>query len=316
MASQNHGVELNMKNNNQNNMLIGSLCALSCEVLFGLSYIFTKQAVTNASMWALLGWRFVIAFAVIIMLRACGIIKIDLKGKGKRYLILVALFSPILYFLGETVGISKTTASESGVFLACIPVSALIASTLILHKKPSKNQVIGILITLIGVMITVLAVGIESSLSITGYMFLLIAVTSYAFYSVFVEKSVDFTGSEITYAMILSGALVYGTAAIIEALMCGELGALIALPTKNGAFLSAVLFQGIGCSIGAFFLSNVAIAKIGVNKTSSFIGLSTVVSIISGVILLSEPFTKYQIIGAAVIVAGVYIANFNFSKKL
>ena len=33
----------------------------------------------------------------------------------------------------------------------------------------------------------------------------------------------------------------------------------------------------------AFFLSNVAIFKIGVNRTSSFIGVATVVSIIAGV---------------------------------
>ena len=64
-------------------------------------------------------------------------------------LLLVALFSPCIYFIAETIGISNTTSSESGVFLACIPVISLIASTLILKKKPAKIQVAGISITLI-----------------------------------------------------------------------------------------------------------------------------------------------------------------------
>ena len=57
------------------------------------------------------------------------------------------------------------------------------------------------------------------------------------------------------------------------------------------------------------FLSNVAISKVGVNKAAPFIGASTVVSILSGTLLLRENFTVYQMAGAAVILAGVYLAN-------
>ena len=70
-----------------------------------------------------------------------------------------------------------------------------------------------------------------------------------------------------------------------------------------------MLYQGVGCSVAAFFLSNAAIAKIGVNKTSSFIGVSTIVSILVGALVLGEPLSLGQMAGAAVIVAGVYTAN-------
>ena len=84
---------------------------------------------------------------------------------------------------------------------------------------------------------------------------------------------------------------------------------LIALPFEERAFGIAILYQGIGCSLLAFFLSNIAIAKIGVNRTSSFIGISTVTSIIAGVVFLHESFTIYQLIGAVIIIIGVYVAN-------
>lgn len=289
--------------------MIGSLCALGCEILYGMSYVFTKQATQSASALSLLGWRFVLAFVVMSILVIIGVIKVDLKGKSIRPLLLVALFSPVIYFIGETVGISNTTASESGVFLACIPVAALIASTLILKKRPSKLQIIGILITLTGVLVTVFAVGATSSFSIVGYASLLMAVVSYALYCVFVDKADSYSGMEITYMMLAAGAIVFSVLALGEAFMNGNAGHLLTLPFKETGFMVAVIYQGIGCSVFAFFLSNVAIAKIGVNRTSSFIGVATVVSIVAGVLLLHENLSIGQIIGAVVIIIGVYTAN-------
>lgn len=298
-----------MNYENQKNNSLGILCAIGCETLYGLSYIFTKQATACASELALLGWRFFLAVFVMSLCVLLGFIKVNLKGKPLKPLLLVALCSPCIYFIAETIGISHTTASESGVFLACIPVASLIASTLILKEKPSKMQLVGILITLAGVLITVFAVSASSSLSILGYAFLLVAVVSYALYSVFVDKAAAYTGAEITYVMLLSGAALFVLLAVAEAGFHGTLSELVRLPFQEPSFLIAILYQGIGCSVLAFFLSNLAISKIGVNRTSSFIGIATVVSILAGALLLKESFTVYQIAGAIVIIAGVYTAN-------
>ena len=288
---------------------IGCLCAAACEVIFGLSYVFTKDATGQASELALLGWRFFIAAAVMLVCTAAGLVRIRLKGKRLRPLLLVALFSPVLYFIGETCGISRTTASESGAFLACIPVLSLIASSLILKKKPRKIQAAGILITLTGVLAAVFAAGAAVRFSAAGYAALLIAAVSYALYSVSVEKAQAFTGAEITFIMLLAGAAVFVALAFIEAFSTGSVSGLLRLPFENSRFLAACLYQGIGCSVLAFFLSNVAIAKIGVNRTASFIGIATAVSILAGVLILREPFTLFQGIGVVLIVAGVYLAN-------
>lgn len=285
------------------------MCAFLCEALFGLSYIFTKQATADASVLALLGWRFLIAMLCMHICVVFHIASIDLKKKNIKPLLIIAFFSPLTYFIGETIGISKTTASESGVFLACIPISALLASTFILHKKPIARQIAGILTTFSGILVTVFAVGMSTSLSAVGYVFLSIAVTSYAFYSIFVEHASVFTGAEITYVMLAFGVIIFAGGAFIEAAATGTLSALSSLPFRNTSFLTAVLYQGIGCSVIAFFLSNTAIAKIGVNRASSFIGIATVVSIISGVFFLNEPFSVPQMIGAVIIITGVCIAN-------
>lgn len=56
-----------------------------------------------------------------------------------------------------------TTASESGAFLACIPVVALIMSSLILKEWPSRWQVVDVITTLVGIIMAVFAAGVPTS---------------------------------------------------------------------------------------------------------------------------------------------------------
>lgn len=303
---------------NNKKIIIGVISAIVCEALYSLSYIFTKNATEVADTFSILAWRFFIAFLVMFLCLLLGIIKIDLKEKPLKKLLFATIFSPCLYFLGETIGISHTTASESGVFLACIPVVSLSASALLLKNKPSKIQVLGVAITLIGVImtvVTVVTVGFSSSFSIIGYSFLILAIFSYVLYSIFVETFVEYTGFEITFVMLMVGSVVFMSIAILQSLFAGTFVDLISLPFREKTFAVAVLFQGIICSVIAFFLSNVAIANIGVNKTASFIGISTVVSILAGALILNEDFTIYQVIGAVIIISGVYIANIKTKEK-
>ena len=296
------------------NITIGCTAAIASTTIFGFSFLFTKNATEQASPFALLAWRYFVAAILISICAAAGILKINLKGKPLKPLLLIVLFCPVIYFIGETFGISKTTASESGAFVACIPVFSLIASTLILKKRPTRVQVAGILITLIGVLFTVFAAGMSASFSAAGYAALLIAVVSYPLYSVSVEKTEVYTGEEITFVMQISGAVVFLIIALAESCINRNISGFLSLPFTNRDFLVACLYQGVCCSILAFFLQTVAISKVGVNRSSSFVGIGTVVSIISSVIILKEPFTAYQIIGVALILAGVYIANIKIRR--
>ena len=302
-------------NKEKNASLIGVVCAVLCEVIFGASFLFTKTATENNSVFSLLGWRFAVAFAVMCLLAALKIIKINLKGRAILRLLPLALCHPVLYFIGENFGIHYTTASESGIFIAVIPVTAMAASALILHKKPTKLQAAGIVVSLVGVVITVLSVGINASFSPLGYALLLLSVLSFSVFSALSERASGYTASEKTFVMLMSGTVVFVLAALTESFICGSTSELVTLPFHDTNFLFAVLFQGIGCSVIAFMCSNKAIANIGVTRTASFVGISTVVSIVLSALLLGEKLTVLQIVGAAVIMAGVYIANAVQKKK-
>ena len=123
----------------QKKTLIGCVCAVSCEILFGLSYLFTKKITSDVDAVTLLGWRFLLAFIMMNVLLIAGYININIKKKHLPSLLKIAFLQPIAYFSCETFGIQMTTASESGAIIASIPIASLAASILFLHKIPKKS---------------------------------------------------------------------------------------------------------------------------------------------------------------------------------
>ena len=294
----------------KHSLLTGCLCALGCESLYGLSYVFTKLATSaGADGSALLAWRFFAGFIAVSACAAAGLMRVSFRGRSLRPLLLVALCYPVVYFIAETAGIRLTTASESGVFLACIPVVALIASSLILRERPSRAQRTGIAVTLCGALVTVFAARGSATFSPAGYAALTAAVVSYALYCVAVRKTRGFTDAEITFAMMAAGTAVFGAAALVKALRTAAVRELLTFPLRDWRFAASTFFQGLGSGALAFFLNNAAIARIGVNRCASFIGVSTVVSILVGAAFLGERLSVPQLAGAAAIIAGVMIAN-------
>lgn len=299
----------------KNKAIVGVLAVLVCEVLFGFSYLFTKSITDSISPMSLLSWRFIFAFIIINLCVLTGIIKVNFKGKAIRKLLVIAVFHPVFYFIGETVGINLTTASESGTIIASIPIVTILCSALVLKVLPTKLQVTGVSLTAVGVIIIVLAKGVEATFNPIGYIMLFLALISYSLYSVFAEKAVEFSSTEKTYVMIALGAAIFTILALFENITAGTLQEFILLPYTNKDFLITVVYLSLGCSVVAFILCNIAISCIGTNRSASFVGVSTMVTVIAGIIILKEKFSLFQGIGTLLVLGGVYLANMNLGKE-
>ena len=290
--------------------LAGYGAAVLSELLFGMSFIFTRIVVSEGipSVW-LLGWRFMIAFVFINLLQLTGLVRVRLAGRNLRPLLAIAILQPVVYFSCETAGIRLTTASESGTIIASIPVITLVLSAVVRHKKATAAQLAGILITVGGVVICTVFKGLSLSFSVAGYCLLFAAATSFAVYTVLADGAGRFSPAEITYVMAGAGAAVFFSAALVHSLARGETAAFLAMPMENIRFGTAVLYEGAVCSVICYMLVNLSLRQIGSVSYASFAGISTLVSIVTGVWLLRETFALPQVVGAAMIVAGAYLAN-------
>ena len=113
--------------------------------------------------------------------------------------------------------------------------------------------------------------------------------------------------------MMWIGAITFNAMAIIQHLIKGEIVNYF-VPLSNFKVVSAVVYLGILSSVIAFFLVNYTLSKIEASRSAVFANLSSVTSIIAGVLIRHEPFFWYQIVGAIMILTGVWGTNYFGSK--
>ena len=289
---------------------IGVLAALGTELLYGCSFAFTKNITGTIDPFTLLGWRFVTALAAMLVLVAARVIKLHITRATVRPLLVLAVFQPILYYVAETFGVKRTTASESGLIISALPVAIIVTAAIIVRRRPTRWQVAGIGVTLVGVIVTVVASGLSATFDALGYLLLLGAIASYALYAAFADRFAQAASdAEKTFVMVATGAVLFGTIALARHGADHTLGALIRLPLDRPDFALAVAYLALGSTIGAFFLQNVAIGALGSTRYSTFIGVTTVATVVTGALALGERLSPAQLTGGAVILLGVYVAN-------
>ncbi|WP_214658941.1 DMT family transporter [Candidatus Formimonas warabiya] len=293
--------------------LLPYLSATGMALIFGFSFLFTKNALETLDTFQLLFLRFLMAFIVMSLLVLFKIIKINFQGKNLKPLLLVAILQPVIYFIMETFGLKHATSSEAGVMMAFIPVIVAVVGMIILKEKITQKQALSIVLSFMGVIILVVMSGKEETGGeFKGIMFLLGAVATAAFYNIYSRKaSFQFTPYEITYFMMLCGTVFFGLAAAVAGLINGNISNLFVVDST--AFAS-LLYLGLLSSVGAFFMVNYTLSKIPASQSAIFSNLISVVSVFAGVMFRHEAFELYKMFGAVLIIAGVFGTNYFGSK--
>lgn len=289
--------------------------------IFGFSFIFSKLALQVAVPSVLIAVRFFVAFLVLNIVVIMGrnikvdgkdgekrpLIEFSLKDKPLKYILLLAVFQPVIYFICESYGILYTSSAFAGTIIAVIPIAGVIFDFLLMHSKVTVRQVLCAVFSAVGVVITTAgAEGMKSS--VLGVLFLLGAVTGGSLFYVFSKKSGDsYSPIERTYVMFLLGFVVFGIMALVQ---ChGNYSELILKPLMTPQFAVSILYLSVFSSVAAFILLNYGAEGVSVSEASIFANFTTVISIIAGVVFLGERFTSFQLLGALIIIVSVYISS-------
>jgi drug/metabolite transporter (DMT)-like permease len=276
--------------------------------IFGFSFLFSKIALSYVTPIGLIAYRFLIAFIAFEALRLTKVIKIDIHKSQLKYLGLVALFQPILYFLFETFGLNLVSSGEAGMMIALIPIFVAILSALIIKERPKPLQVVFIFVSVIGVIIIQLGkVNSDNTSQFLGFILLLLAVISAALFNI-ASRTASTKGlrpMEVTYFMMLFGAAMFNLIYLIQLISEHRIADYIT-NLYHIEILLPILYLGIVASIGGFFLVNLVLSKVPAHVSSIYANLSTIVAIIAGILLLDETITIFHIIGSLLIIVGVY----------
>lgn len=291
--------------------IIPYFTALITNIIFGLSFLFSKKALMVSTPITLVAFRFLLAFIIMSLLIAFKVIKVNYKSKPMKWLIILAIIEPIIYFIFETYGLQRTSTSLGGLMIALIPIVVTILAIYFLNEKPSPKQILSIILSVSGVVLIILMDGSNNSgNSILGVVFLSVAVFSAAFFNIIARKiSKNFSAIEVTYFMMFLGAVFFNILSISTHIINGTINHYFE-PLKNSSFVLSILYLGILSSIVAYFLANFTLSRMEASKSAVFANISTIVSILAGVIFLKENFHLYHTVGSVMILMGVWGTNY------
>lgn len=291
-------------------------CITLKSIIYGSSVFFTGQLTETTDVFDILAIRFLITAVVMFILKKTNVLKmeVDVKSLVKerknacvKYLLLSALFEPVLYMIFETLGISMTTGVTAGVILALAPIIACVLEVFMLKEKGTFLKYLLIVLGMLGVLyITVKTDTTTGENRVLGIIFMFLAVFSGVVFSVFVRKSSKhFKPIEISYVAAVFGALVFNTINIVRHLLNGSILTYFA-PLFNYQNLIGFAFLSIMSSIVATALGNYSLKKMQVSTNSAFSGLSMLVTIAVGVILNNEHLYYYHYIGISLILIRIF----------
>jgi len=219
---------------------------------------------------------------------------------------------PVLYFIFENYGILYTSSAVAGTIIAVVPIACIVMDVLVLHEKVRRRQVLCAVLCIGGV--ALIYAGGETAVSPLGLLFLLLTVAADAgYYTLSHKAAARFTPFEVTYVMFTVGMVVFIPASLVQG--AGHMAETFLPAIQSGGFWAAVVYLGIVSSVIAYFLLNFANGNLSVSETSIFSNVTTVVSVLAGVLLLHEPFGIFQFLGVAVILVCVYLANVTPKKE-
>ena len=280
------------------------LAAAAVYTLWGFSFLASAVGQRVASPFVLLSYRFDIALLILLVPLVLGKAKLCLRGKNLKMLLLLGLFEPCIYFIGEQYGLKYTNAAFSGVMIAIVPVVTIIMAAVFLKEKPSKLQWVFSVLSIAGIVVITLAENSGGSVSLKGFLLLTVAVFTSAGYST-VSRGIsdEFSVYERTFVIQVMGAVFFTSLALVE--HGGDVMALIR-PAADLNFLLAALFLAVGASVVGYCLFNYAVANAPMANVISLYNLTTIVSVLTGVFILGDHFSVLSAIAMVAVMVGIW----------
>ena len=232
-----------------------------------------------------------------------------IKRDWKLFLML-ALFEPFFYFLGESFGLTYISATVCSVMISTIPVFAALGAWLIFKEKLKVINYAGIILSFIGVLVFILNRDGSISFNIKGLGLLLFAVLSAVGYNLTLSRLV------VTYSpvYIVNVQNLIGAVLFLPLFLILDFKHFINTQFTFNMFLP-IIELALFASCGAFILFAYSVRNMGISKANVFSNCIPVFTALFSFILLGDKPTVQNIIGMAIVIAGLFMSQMNSRKK-
>ena len=280
------------------------LIAIFTVGVWGLTFISTKVLIANGlSPKEIFLLRFLIAYIGIWFISPRKLFANN--WKDELWLLLGGITGGSVYFLTENMALGITLATNVAFIVCTAPLLTTIFSLMIYKKEKATRTLIGgSLMALVGVAMVVYNGSFVLKISPLGDFLTLLAAFSWAFYSLIMRKMSNCYG--ITF--ITRKIFFYGVLTILPAFLIHPWNFDIARLLEP-AILFNLLFLGVLASLICFVVWNVILKQLGTIRASNYIYLNPLFTLVGSAFLLGEQLTIVALMGAILILGGVYWAG-------
>lgn len=273
--------------------------------IWGSAFTVTKAAALPPALLALL--RFGLASLVLLPLALARRSPTARPIRGAREWLIVAtmgLCGFTLFQAGANYALAYTTATQGSLIQSVIPVATMALALLVLNERPTVRRIAGIVLSLLGVAVLVLAAAPSEHASnpLLGGAIMLGSVLMWAAYTVLAKQLVG-----VDMLAVTAYSSIFGTLFLVPLALAESYGQ--APPAISPQGWLAVLYLGLLSSAVANLVYNRALTLLDASQAAAFINLVPIVGVVVAVAFLGEPILPLQLAGGAVALVGVWLAT-------
>lgn len=280
--------------------IFAHVLAIITILIWGTTFISTKILLTQFSPEEILAYRFFLAFLILIVIYPRKVKVLPIKEELLFFLLGATGIS--LYYWTENLALKYTYASNVGLISSAIPIfTALIAHFIYNNEKFTINIFLGFIIAIIGISIVVYN-GKVLKLNPKGDLMAIISAVLFSIYSILIKK----VNNKYNQLFIVRKTFFYGIITMLPILFISKVS-ILKVSSMDINLVLNLLFLSVFASVLCFLMWNKAINIIGSIKTTNYIYLVPLITMISSNVILGENISTLMLLGGLLIFVGVYV---------
>ncbi|MDR1557528.1 MAG: DMT family transporter [Tannerellaceae bacterium] len=225
--------------------------------------------------------------------------------KDEFLLFCVGLTGGSLYFITENTALDITLASNVSLIVSTAPLlTAFLSHLFVRGEKLKKALVYGSLLALAGVAFVVYNGNFILRINPAGDILSLTAALMWGFYTIILKR----LDSRYPVLFITRKVFFYGLITLLPVFYIKPV-AISADVLLHPVVACNLLFLGLIASMLCYILWNIAVKHLGAIRTTNYIYFMPIVTLIISALILGETITPIALLGAALILGGVCLAE-------
>jgi drug/metabolite transporter (DMT)-like permease len=277
-------------------------------IFWAFSFIWFKIANKAFSPITIVFLRLVIS---IILLTSYLLIKkkfVKIMKEDRKLFLMLALFEPLFYYLGESFGLTYVSATVGSVLISTIPVVATIGAWIIFKERLKVINYVGIIVSFLGVVIFVVNKNGALTLNIKGFSLLVLAVFSASGYNLTLSRLVGKYGP----VFIVNVQNTIGAILFLPVFLIFNFKDFVNSPFTLNSFIP-IIELSVFASCGAFILFAYSVRNMGITKANVFTYFIPIFTAFFSFLILGDKLTLQNIIGMIIVVSGLIMSQINGS---